>query len=34
MSNIFEVAAHIYDNSDDYPVCMVQSTSEVLSCKK
>lgn len=34
MSKIFEVAAHIYDNSDDYPVCMGQSASEVLSCKK
>lgn len=34
MSKIFEVAAHIYDNSDDYPICMVQSASEVLSCKK
>lgn len=34
MSKIFEVAAHIYDNSDDYPVCMGQSASEVISCKK
>ena len=34
MSKIFEVAVRIYDNSDDYPVCMGQSASEVLSCKK
>ena len=34
MSKIFEVAAQIYNNSDDYPVCMVQSASEALSCKK
>lgn len=34
MSKIFEVAARIYDNADDYPVCMGQSASEVLSCKK
>lgn len=34
MSNIFEVAAHIYDNSDEYPVCTGQSANEVISCKK
>ena len=34
MSKIFEVAAHIYDNSDEYPVCMGQSANEVISCKK
>jgi len=34
VSKIFEVAAHIYDNSDDYPVCMGQSANEVISCKK
>ena len=34
MSKIFEVAALIYDNADDYPVCMGRSANEVISCKK